>query len=101
VREPVEDEESVVVRAATAATDGDKSDILQSLHNMYESESPGFANRRVQFEISDVARKSSNVFKKFAIDVAYNFLRKNCRGPAVALNIPHISLIEVGMIYYV
>ncbi|KAK3164374.1 hypothetical protein QOZ80_1AG0016790 [Eleusine coracana subsp. coracana] len=47
------------------------------------------------------ARKNSSVFKKFAIDVAYSFLRKNCRGPAVALNIPHISLIEVGMIYYV
>uniref|UniRef100_M8BLV8 Putative potassium transporter 3 n=1 Tax=Aegilops tauschii TaxID=37682 RepID=M8BLV8_AEGTA len=47
------------------------------------------------------ARKSSNVFKKFTIDIAYNFLRKNSRGPAVALNIPHISLIEVGMIYYV
>ncbi|RLN23156.1 putative potassium transporter 3 [Panicum miliaceum] len=47
------------------------------------------------------ARKSSSLFKKLAIDVAYTFLRKNCRGPAVALNIPHISLIEVGMIYYV
>ncbi|KAM0867920.1 hypothetical protein ACQ4PT_041680 [Festuca glaucescens] len=136
VREPVDGEESVVVRAATAAADVHKSDTLQSLQNMYESESPGFANqRRVRFEISEVAgeyvdprvkeelsviveakhagvayimghsyikaRKSSNVFKKFAIDVAYNFLRKNCRGPAVALNIPHISLIEVGMIYYV
>lgn len=131
--QPVEDEESVVVRAATAATDGDKSDTLQSLHNMHESESPN--RRHVRFEISEVAgehvdprvkeelsaiveakhagvayimghsyikaRKSSNFFKKFAIDVAYNFLRKNCRGPAVALNIPHISLIEVGMIYYV
>ncbi|CAA6654240.1 unnamed protein product [Spirodela intermedia] len=47
------------------------------------------------------ARKNSSFLKKFAIDVAYSFLRKNCRGPAVALNIPHISLIEVGMIYYV
>lgn len=47
------------------------------------------------------AKKNSSVFNKFAIDVAYSFLRKNCRGPAVALNIPHISLIEVGMIYYV
>jgi KUP system potassium uptake protein len=136
VREPVDGEESVVVRAATAAADVHKSDTLQSLQNMYESESPGFANqRRVRFEISEMAgeyvdprvkeelsviveakhagvayimghsyikaRKSSNVFKKFAIDVAYNFLRKNSRGPAVALNIPHISLIEVGMIYYV
>ncbi|KAH9328377.1 hypothetical protein KI387_000485, partial [Taxus chinensis] len=40
------------------------------------------------------ARKSSSFLKKFAIDVGYSFLRKNCRGPAVALNIPHISLIE-------
>jgi KUP system potassium uptake protein len=43
----VEDEESVVVRTATAATDGNNSDTLQSLlQNMYESESRWFANRR-------------------------------------------------------
>ncbi|XP_031505622.1 potassium transporter 4-like isoform X2 [Nymphaea colorata] len=47
------------------------------------------------------ARKRSSFFKKLAIDIGYSFLRKNCRGPSVALNIPHISLIEVGMIYYV
>ncbi|XP_048233876.1 potassium transporter 4 isoform X2 [Ricinus communis] len=47
------------------------------------------------------ARRTSSFLKKLAIDMGYSFLRKNCRGPAVALNIPHISLIEVGMIYYV
>ncbi|OVA01871.1 potassium transporter [Macleaya cordata] len=47
------------------------------------------------------ARRNSSFAKKFVIDVAYSFLRKNCRRPAVALNIPHISMIEVGMIYYV
>nr|AID61666.1 potassium uptake transporter KUP3 [Elaeis guineensis] len=47
------------------------------------------------------ARRTSSFLKKFVINVAYSFLRKNCRGPAVALNIPHISFIEVGMIYYV
>ncbi|XAR52065.1 hypothetical protein NMG60_11006917 [Bertholletia excelsa] len=47
------------------------------------------------------ARKSSSFLKKLVIDIGYSFLRKNCRGPAVALNIPHISLIEVGMTYYV
>jgi KUP system potassium uptake protein len=46
------------------------------------------------------ARRSSS-FLKFAIDVGYSFLRKNCRGPSVTLHIPHISLIEVAMIYYV
>lgn len=47
------------------------------------------------------ARRSSSYLKKLVIDIAYSFLRKNCRGPSVALNIPHISLIEVGMIYHV
>ncbi|XP_022982658.1 potassium transporter 4-like [Cucurbita maxima] len=47
------------------------------------------------------ARRSSSYLKKLVIDIGYSFLRKNCRGPSVALNIPHISLIEVGMIYYV
>ncbi|KAM7492693.1 hypothetical protein LguiA_035614 [Lonicera macranthoides] len=47
------------------------------------------------------ARRSSSFLKKLVIDIGYSFLRKNCRGPGVALNIPHISLIEVGMIYYV
>lgn len=47
------------------------------------------------------AMKSSSFLKKIVIDYAYSFLRKNCRAPAVALNIPHTNLIEVGMIYYV
>ncbi|KAG5534631.1 hypothetical protein RHGRI_022676 [Rhododendron griersonianum] len=47
------------------------------------------------------ARRSSSFLKKLVIDIGYSFLRKNCRGPSVALNIPHISLIEVGMTYYV
>ncbi|KAG0532227.1 hypothetical protein BDA96_04G090800 [Sorghum bicolor] len=131
-------EDSIVVRAATAAAtaDSSKTETIQSLQTMYEAESPGFAmRRRIRFEIDDStsesmdpavkeelsalveakhagvayimghsyikARKSSSIIKKIAIDVAYTFLRKNCRGPAVALNIPHISLIEVGMIYYV
>ncbi|PSS14192.1 Potassium transporter like [Actinidia chinensis var. chinensis] len=47
------------------------------------------------------AKKSSSIFKKFAIDVVYAFLSKNCREPDVVLSVPHTSLIEVGMIYYV
>jgi KUP system potassium uptake protein len=47
------------------------------------------------------AKKNSSIVKKFVINIAYNFLRKNCRGSAAALNIPHPSLLEVGMIYCV
>ncbi|CAO2826044.1 unnamed protein product [Amaranthus hypochondriacus] len=48
-----------------------------------------------------VAREESSFLKKVAINLIYRFLRQNCRRPAVALGIPHRSLIEVGMVYYV
>lgn len=47
------------------------------------------------------AKKSSSFFKKLVIDIVYAFLSKNCREPDVVLNVPHTSLLEVGMIYYV
>ncbi|KAJ9565361.1 hypothetical protein OSB04_001327 [Centaurea solstitialis] len=47
------------------------------------------------------AKKSSSIFAKLAIDVVYSFLSRNCRGTDVVLNVPHTSLLEVGMIYYV
>ncbi|KAF8106347.1 hypothetical protein N665_0143s0017 [Sinapis alba] len=46
------------------------------------------------------AKRNSTYTKQLVIDVAYSFLRKNCRSPAVMLNIPHICLIKVGMNYY-
>ncbi|THU68222.1 hypothetical protein C4D60_Mb08t01640 [Musa balbisiana] len=45
------------------------------------------------------ASPGSSIMKKLAIDVAYNFLRRNCRGPDVALRVPPASLLEVGMVY--
>lgn len=47
------------------------------------------------------AKKSSSIIKKIAINVVYTFLSKNSREPDVVLNVPHTSLLEVGMIYYV
>lgn len=47
------------------------------------------------------AKKSSSMLKKVAIDVVFSFLSKNCRQPDVILKVPHASLLEVGMVYYV
>lgn len=47
------------------------------------------------------AKPGSSLLRKAAIDVAYNFLRRNCRGPDVALRVPPASLLEVGMVYIV
>jgi KUP system potassium uptake protein len=44
-------------------------------------------------------KPGSSVFRKLAIDFGYNFLRRNCRGPDVALKVPPASLLEVGMVY--
>lgn len=48
-----------------------------------------------------VAREEASWVKKVAIDWVYDFLRRNSRRPAVALRVPHASLIEVGMVYHV
>ncbi|XP_020272123.1 potassium transporter 1 isoform X2 [Asparagus officinalis] len=47
------------------------------------------------------AKKSSSLIKKFAINVIYAFLSKNCREPDVLLKVPHSLFLEVGMVYYV
>lgn len=44
-------------------------------------------------------KPGSSVLKKLAVDIGYNFLRRNCRGPDVALRVPSASLLEVGMVY--
>ncbi|KAJ6831681.1 putative potassium transporter 9 [Iris pallida] len=49
---------------------------------------------------SHVRVKSGSTFlKKLAIEFGYNFLKRNCRGPDVALRVPPASLLEVGMVY--
>ncbi|XP_010554707.1 PREDICTED: potassium transporter 2-like [Tarenaya hassleriana] len=47
------------------------------------------------------AKKGSSLLKRLAVNFGYNFLRRNCRGPDVALKVPPVSLLEVGMVYVV
>ncbi|KAJ6855171.1 potassium transporter 2 isoform X1 [Populus alba x Populus x berolinensis] len=47
------------------------------------------------------AKQGSSVLKRLALNFGYNFLRRNCRGPDVALKVPPVSLLEVGMVYIV
>ena len=47
------------------------------------------------------AKQGSSVLKRLAINFGYNFLRRNCRGPDVALKVPPVSSLEVGMVYVV
>ncbi|KAE9454080.1 hypothetical protein C3L33_14016, partial [Rhododendron williamsianum] len=47
------------------------------------------------------AKKSSWFIKKLVINYFYAFLRKNCRGGAAAMKVPHTNIMRVGMTYMV
>ncbi|WRX28194.1 Potassium transporter - like 10 [Theobroma cacao] len=47
------------------------------------------------------ANEASSFLKKFVINIIYGFIRRNSRRPAVALGIPHTSLLEIGILYQV
>ncbi|WVZ08690.1 hypothetical protein V8G54_022036 [Vigna mungo] len=87
------------VRFQLPENPGMNADVKEELLDLIQAKDAGVAYIMGHSYVK--ARKSSSFLKKLVIDIGYSFLRKNCRGPAVALNIPHISLIEVGMIYYV
>ncbi|KAL5725228.1 Potassium transporter 6 [Ranunculus cassubicifolius] len=47
------------------------------------------------------AQRNSSLIKRLVINFGYDFLRRNSRGPMYASSIPHISTLEVGMVYLV
>jgi len=77
----------------------DGSDIRKELAVLSKAKEAGIAYMMSHSYVK--AKNSSSFLKKLAIDYMYTFLRKNSRDPAIVLNIPHTSLIEVGMFYYV
>ncbi|KAE8709228.1 Potassium transporter 8 [Hibiscus syriacus] len=44
------------------------------------------------------AKQGSSVLRRLAINFGYNFLRRNCRGPDVALKVPPVSLLEASLV---
>lgn len=118
VDESINSSKSLTLQSLQSAYDDDNSQMRRRQVRFQLPANPGM-DTAVREELTDLilakdagvayilghsyvkARRTSSYLKKLAIDIGYSFLRKNCRGPAVALNIPHISLIEVGMIYYV
>ncbi|XP_059643614.1 potassium transporter 4 [Cornus florida] len=118
VSNSIQSSKSLTLQSLRSAYDDENPQIRRRQVRFQLSQSPGM-DPSVREELLDLirakeagvayiighsyvkARRSSSFLKKLVIDIGYSFLRKNCRGPAVALNIPHISLIEVGMTYYV
>jgi len=73
--------------------------VLEELHELCEAREAGTAFILGHSHVK--TKPGSSLLKRLAVavDVGYNFLRRNCRGPDVALRVPPASLLEVGMVY--
>ncbi|KAG1365098.1 potassium transporter 7 [Cocos nucifera] len=76
-----------------------REDVRQEVRELVEEREAGVSY--MMGHTCVLAHESSSCIKKFAVNVVYGFLRRNSRRPAVALGMPHTSLIEVGMVYRV
>lgn len=62
-------------------------------------ESGGFTYLLAQGDVR--AKKNSFFIKKLVINYFYAFLRRNCRGGAATMRVPHMNIMQVGMTYMV
>ncbi|XP_057826371.2 potassium transporter 10 [Cryptomeria japonica] len=73
--------------------------VTEELQELLEASESGtvsiLGHSRVQ------AQSGSSLLKRFSINVVYNFLKSNFRGPSMASNVPHATLLDVGMVYSV
>ena len=71
----------------------------EELHELMEAREAGMAFILGHAYVR--AKRGSSLIKRIVIDIGYDFLRRNSRGPNYALSIPHASTLEVGVIYHV
>ncbi|XWS32787.1 hypothetical protein CRYUN_Cryun22dG0019600 [Craigia yunnanensis] len=74
-------------------------DVKEELQELMEAREAGMAFILGHSYVR--AKKGSSLMKKIVINLGYDFLRRNSRGPTYALSIPHASTLEVGMVYKV
>uniref|UniRef100_A0A5B7A2M7 Potassium transporter n=1 Tax=Davidia involucrata TaxID=16924 RepID=A0A5B7A2M7_DAVIN len=97
----------VVERRVRFAIDMSESDaepeidvqLREELEELYAAQKAGTAFILGHSHVK--AKQGSSFLRRLAINFGYNFLRRNCRGPDVALKVPPASLLEVGMVYVV
>lgn len=73
--------------------------LQEELQELFEAQQAGTAFILGHSHVK--AKQGSSILKRLAINYGYNFLRRNCRGADVALKVPPVSLLEVGMVYIV
>ncbi|KAM1505607.1 hypothetical protein TB2_001545 [Malus domestica] len=100
--EPVERRVRFVIDEVESQPDTRPENTMQmrkELEDLYAAQQAGTAFILGHSHIK--AKQGSSFMKRFAINFGYNCLRRNCRGADVALKVPPVSLLEVGMVYIV
>ncbi|CAH9090703.1 unnamed protein product, partial [Cuscuta europaea] len=75
----------------------DDPSMLEELRDLMEARESGMAFVLGSCYVK--AKSGSSFFKRLVINIGYDFLRRNSRGPTYALSFPRASTLEVGMIY--
>lgn len=96
----VDSEEGYGVRLPSSimASDDDPS-LEYELSALREAMDSGFTYLLAQGDVR--AKKNSFFVKKLVINYFYAFLRRNCRGGAATMRVPHMNIMQVGMTYMV
>ncbi|CAD6213749.1 unnamed protein product [Miscanthus lutarioriparius] len=96
---PVVVKKQVRFAVAPPRSPGVDESVLEELHELCEAREAGTAFILGHSHVK--TKPGSSLLKRLAVavGVGYNFLRRNCRGPDVALRVPPASLLEVGMVY--
>ncbi|CAH9123137.1 unnamed protein product [Cuscuta epithymum] len=77
----------------------DDPSMMEELRDLMEARESGMAFVLGSCYVK--AKSGSSFFKRLVINIGYDFLRRNSRGPTYALSFPRASTLEVGMIYLV
>ncbi|KAG6601682.1 putative potassium transporter 12, partial [Cucurbita argyrosperma subsp. sororia] len=93
-------EESLGARLPSSImASGDDPSLEYELSALREAMDSGFTYLLAQGDVR--AKKNSFFIKKLVINYFYAFLRRNCRGGAATMRVPHMNIMQVGMTYMV
>ncbi|XP_065874405.1 putative potassium transporter 12 [Euphorbia lathyris] len=94
----VSEETSLALPSSVMAGDEDPS-LEYELAALKEARDSGFTYLLAHGDVR--AKKNSFFVKKLVVNYFYAFLRKNCRGGAATMRVPHMNILQVRMSYMV
>uniref|UniRef100_A0A166E9A8 Potassium transporter n=1 Tax=Daucus carota subsp. sativus TaxID=79200 RepID=A0A166E9A8_DAUCS len=93
-------EGGIVELPPSSSIPGDEDPSLEyELSALWEATNSGFTYLLGHGDVR--AKKNSFFIKKLVINYFYAFLRRNCRGGAAVMRVPHMNIIQVGKTYMV